>query len=94
MSRHHTATLPSGLVITFKPVTVRRMIAMQGIGRTMVELSPWIADVCDLPLDTILDLEGNDWHALAHAIVATMTPSKGDAAPLGAGQPQPEKAAP
>ena len=95
MSRHHTASLPSGLALNFRPVTIRHMIALQGLDRRDLSAqSAWMAEVCAMPLDDILDLAHDDWHALSQAIVATMTPSKGDATPLGAGQPQPEKAAP
>lgn len=94
MSRTHTARLPSGLVIYFKPLTIRRMIALQGIERRdLAAQSAWMADVCDLPVDTILDLTRDDWQALSQAITATLAPSKEDAAPLGDGQAQPERAA-
>lgn len=94
MSRIHTASLPSGLVITFRPLTIRRMIALQGIDRSdLAAQSAWMADVCDLPVDAILDLERDDWQALSKAITTSLAPSKEDAAPLGDGQARPERAA-
>ena len=57
MSRIHTAFLPSGLVITFRPVTIRHMIALQGLDRRALSAqSAWMAEVCAMPLDDILDL--------------------------------------
>jgi len=93
MSRNHTANLPSGLVITFRPVTIRHMIALQGLDRRDLSAqSAWMAEVCALPIDAILDLAHDDWHALSRAIVSTLAPSKEDTAPLGDGQAQPERA--
>lgn len=90
----HTARLPSGRVITFPPITVRRLIAAQGLkAHDLHAQGAWLADVCGLAVDEILDLEILDFRALMQAAQTALTPSKEDTAPLGDGQPPAERAA-
>lgn len=94
MSRTHTAFLPSGLVITFPPVKIRHLISLQGIDRRDLSAqSAWMAEVCSMTLDAVLDLARDDWQALSRAITATLAPTQEDAAPLGDGPAQPASAA-
>lgn len=90
----HTVNLPSGRAITFPPVTIRRLIAAQGLkAGDLPAQSAWLADVCGVDVGVILDLEISDFHALSRGVQATLAPSKEDAAPLGDGPAQPARAA-
>lgn len=94
MGRLHTAFLPSGLVISFPPLKIRHLIALQGIDRRDLSAqSAWMAEVCGMTLDGVLDLERDDWQALSLAITATLALKQEDAAPLGDGPAQPASAA-
>lgn len=91
----HTVNLPSGRAITFPPVTIRRLIAAQGLkAGDLPAQSAWLADVCGVGVDVILDLEVNDFHALTRGVRSKLAPSKEEESPLGDGQAQPAKAAP
>jgi hypothetical protein len=89
----HKTTLPSGIVVEWQPVKVRHLLALQSIDRRdIANMSAWLAAVCNVTTDEILDLTLDDWRALSEAVVASLTPSKEESAPLGDGQPQPAKA--